>query len=243
MHLASRKIIGAEALIRWRHAELGLIAPDRFIPVAEESGLIIPLGEWVLERAFQILSSWQHGQYAGLRLAINLSARQCHSGTLINSIDQLQRTTGVDLRWLEMEITETAAMQDPEQTRELLHQLRSRGINVAIDDFGTGYSSLSYLKIFAIDRIKIDRSSVKDIEKDQNDALIASATIGLAHNLGLDVIAEGVETEAQCAFLNHELCDEGQGYLFGKPMPVADFEALVKANQTDMLSLHAVASI
>jgi diguanylate cyclase (GGDEF)-like protein/PAS domain S-box-containing protein len=243
MHLASRKIIGAEALIRWKHSELGLIAPDRFIPIAEESGLIIPLGEWVLERAFQILSGWQKGQFAELRLAINLSARQCHSGTLINAIDKLQQTTGVDLRWLEMEITETAAMQDPEQTRELLHQLRSRGIKVAIDDFGTGYSSLSYLKIFAIDRIKIDRSFVKDIEKDQNDALIASATIGLAHNLGLDVIAEGVETEAQCAFLNHELCDEGQGYLFGKPMPLTDFESLVEANQTDIFSMRAVASI
>lgn len=243
MHLASRRIIGAEALIRWRHPKLGLIAPDRFIPIAEESGLIIPLGEWVLERAMYILAGWQRGQFADLRLAINLSARQCHSGTLINSVDHWQKVTGVDLRGLEIEITETAAMQDPEQTRELLRQMRSRGIKVAIDDFGTGYSSLSYLKIFAIDRIKIDRSFVKDIENDQNDALIASATIALAHNLGLEVIAEGVETEAQCAFLNHELCDEGQGYLFGRPMPVADFDALLKANQANQHSLRVVASI
>ena len=242
MHLASRRIIGAEALIRWRHPQFGLIAPDRFIPIAEESGLIIPLGEWVLERAMHILAGWQRSQFAGLRLAINLSARQCHSGTLINSVDHWQKETGVDLRGLEIEITETAAMQDPEQTRVLLRQMRSRGIKVAIDDFGTGYSSLSYLKIFAIDRIKIDRSFVKDIESDQNDALIASATIGLAHNLGLQVIAEGVETEAQCAFLNHELCDEGQGYLFGRPMPVADFDALLKAEQADAFTLRVVAS-
>ncbi|MGZ3254109.1 MAG: putative bifunctional diguanylate cyclase/phosphodiesterase, partial [Burkholderiaceae bacterium] len=242
MHLASRRIIGAEALIRWRHPQLGLIPPDRFIPIAEESGLIIPLGEWVLERAMHILAGWQRGQFASLRLAINLSARQCHSGTLINSVDHLQRETGADLRGLEIEITETAAMQDPEQTRELLRQMRSRGIKVAIDDFGTGYSSLSYLKIFAIDRIKIDRSFVKDIENDQNDALIASATIALAHNLGLDVIAEGVETEAQCAFLNHELCDEGQGYLFGRPMTVADFDVLLKAEQAAGFALRVVAS-
>jgi diguanylate cyclase (GGDEF)-like protein/PAS domain S-box-containing protein len=242
MHLASRRIVGAEALIRWRHPQFGLITPDRFIPIAEESGLIIPMGEWVLERAMHILAEWQRGPYAGLRMAINLSARQCHSGTLINSVDHWQKVTGVDLRGLEIEITETAAMEDPEQTRELLRQMRARGIKVAIDDFGTGYSSLSYLKIFAIDRIKIDRSFVKDIENDQNDALIASATIALAHTLGLEVIAEGVESEAQCAFLNHELCDEGQGYLFGKPMPVADFNALLKANQADQFSLRIVAS-
>jgi diguanylate cyclase (GGDEF)-like protein/PAS domain S-box-containing protein len=242
IHLASRRIIGAEALIRWRHPQLGMIPPDRFIPIAEESGLIIPLGEWVLERAMHILAGWQRGKFAGLRLAINLSARQCHSGTLINSVDHWQKATGADLRGLEIEITETAAMQDPEQTRELLRQMRSRGIKVAIDDFGTGYSSLSYLKIFAIDRIKIDRSFVKDIESDQNDALIASATIALAHNLGLEVIAEGVETEAQCAFLNHELCDEGQGYLFGRPMTVTDFDALLKVDQANGFSLRVVAS-
>jgi EAL domain-containing protein (putative c-di-GMP-specific phosphodiesterase class I) len=175
----------------------------------------------------RVLAGWQHSKIANLRIAINLSARQCHSDTLLNCLDRLQEETGVDLRALEMEITETAAMQDPEQTRELLRLLRLRGIKVAIDDFGTGYSSLNYLKLFEIDRIKIDRSFVKDIENDQNDALIASATIALAHTLGLEVIAEGVETEGQCAFLNHELCDEGQGYLFGKPMPIADFEALI----------------
>jgi diguanylate cyclase (GGDEF)-like protein/PAS domain S-box-containing protein len=234
IHLASRKIIGAEALIRWRHPEMGMVAPDRFIPIAEESGLILPLGEWVLQQALQILAGWQRSGLPDLRLSINLSARQCNSGTLIASLDRLQVETGVDLQHLEVEITETAAMQDPQSTAELLHQMRSRGIKVAIDDFGTGYSSLSYLKLFAIDRIKIDRSFVMDIENDQNDALIASATIALAHSLDLGVIAEGVETEGQCAFLNHELCDEAQGYLFGKPMPVASFNELVKSSAIAM---------
>jgi diguanylate cyclase (GGDEF)-like protein/PAS domain S-box-containing protein len=232
VHLSSRKIIGAEVLLRWKHPEVGFIPPDRFIPIAEESGLILPLGEWVLERALRLLAGWQHMKMPPLRLAVNLSARQCHSGSLLTCLDRLQQETRVDLRALEMEITETAAMQDPEQTRELLRQLRLRGIKVAIDDFGTGYSSLNYLKLFEIDRIKIDRSFVKDIEKDENDALIASATIALGHTLGLEVIAEGVETEAQCSFLNHELCDEGQGYLFGKPMPVPEFEALLDSSNS-----------
>ncbi len=239
LHLASRQIIGAEALLRWHHPELGFIPPDRFIPIAEESGLILPLGEWVLEKALHILADWQRRKMPSLRLAVNLSARQCHSGTLLACVDRLQVETGVNLQWLEMEITETAAMQDPEQTRELLRQLRRRGIKVAIDDFGTGYSSLNYLKLFEIDRIKIDRSFVKDIENDQNDAVIASATIALAHTLGLEVLAEGIETEAQCAFLNHELCDEGQGYLFGKAVPVAEFEAQLGASTHNGIVCYA----
>jgi diguanylate cyclase (GGDEF)-like protein/PAS domain S-box-containing protein len=239
VHLGSRQFIGAEALLRWRHPERGFIPPDRFIPIAEESGLILPLGEWVLERALHILADWQARALPPIRLAVNLSARQCHSGTLLACLDRLQAVKPVNLQWLEMEITETAAMQDPEMTRELLRQLRLRGIKVAIDDFGTGYSSLTYLKLFEIDRIKIDRSFVKDIENDENDAVIASATIALAHTLGLEVVAEGIETEAQSAFLNHELCDEGQGYLFGKPMPVADFEALLRAASANRPTCYA----
>jgi diguanylate cyclase (GGDEF)-like protein len=235
--LASGEIVGAEALIRWHHPQLGLIAPDRFIPIAEESDLILRLGEWVLARAMEILAGWQQQRSRPWRLAINLSARQFHSNTLLTGVDQLQQETGVDLRGLEMEITETAAMHDPEQTQELLRQLRLRGIKVAIDDFGTGYSSLSYLKLFAIDRIKIDRSFVKDIEADQNDAVIASATIALAHTLGLQVIAEGVETEAQSAFLRQHQCDEAQGFLFGRPMPIAQFEHFAGAQEAPGMHL------
>ncbi len=222
--LASGAVIGAEALLRWHHPELGTVGPDRFVPIAEESGLILPLGEWVLQRAIGLLGHWQTIGLGHLRLAVNLSARQCQGHALPAQLDRLLAATGADPALLELEITESAAMQDPEHSRALLQQLRARGISVAIDDFGTGYSSLSYLKLFELDRIKIDRGFVKDIETDPNDAAIVSATIGLAHALGLEVIAEGVETAAQADFLRAHRCDEAQGYLFARPMPAADFE-------------------
>jgi diguanylate cyclase (GGDEF)-like protein/PAS domain S-box-containing protein len=228
--LATQRIIGAEALLRWHHPELGMVAPDRFIPIAEESGLILPLGEWVLHNATAMLAAWRGGDLAHLRLAVNLSARQCHGPGLLPLLDGLLDSQGIDPALLELEITESAAMQDPESSRALLEQLRSRGIKVAIDDFGTGYSSLSYLKLFEIDRIKIDRGFVKDIETDPDDAVIVAATIALAHSLGLAVVAEGVETEAQRDFLRSKNCEEAQGYLFARPMPLAQFEALVRGS-------------
>jgi diguanylate cyclase (GGDEF)-like protein/PAS domain S-box-containing protein len=228
IELATQRIIGAEALLRWHHPELGMVGPDRFIPIAEESGLILPLGDWVLQRACAMLASWRTPGLEHLRLAVNLSARQCHGPGLLPQLDKLLRDHGIDPALLELEITESAAMQDPERSRALLNELRSRGIKVAIDDFGTGYSSLSYLKLFEIDRIKIDRGFVKDIESDPNDAVIVAATIALAHSLGLGVVAEGVETEAQRDFLRAKLCDEAQGYLFARPMPVAQFEQMVR---------------
>ena len=229
--LQTGQLVGAEALIRWRHPELGLVQPDRFIPVVEDSGLIQPVGEWVLQRGIQILSGWKDGPLNELRLALNLSARQCQTGSLLPLLDRLLHHSGIAASKLEMEITETAAMSDPEQTRELLRELRMRGIQVAIDDFGTGYSSLSYLKIFAIDRIKIDRSFVKDIETDQNDAVIVTATIALAHSLGLEVIAEGVESRAQCEFLRTQHCDEAQGYFFARPLPLDEFVIFAQNHQ------------
>ncbi|WP_229506264.1 EAL domain-containing protein [Massilia sp. BJB1822] len=222
--LDSRHVIGAEALLRWHHPELGMVAPDRFIPIAEESGLILALGDWVLQEAVGLLQRWRSAGLGHLRLAVNLSARQCHGGGLLPLLDRLLADSGIDPALLELEITESAAMQDPERSRELLRELRARGIKVAIDDFGTGYSSLSYLKLFEIDRIKIDRGFVKDIESDPNDAVIVAATIALAHSLGLEVIAEGVETEAQSDFLRNKRCDEAQGYLFARPLPVPAFE-------------------
>jgi diguanylate cyclase (GGDEF)-like protein/PAS domain S-box-containing protein len=227
--LASGNVVGAEALLRWHPPGLGAVAPDRFIPIAEESGLILPLGEWVLQQAIGLLGHWQTIGLGHLRLAVNLSARQCQGDALPAQLDRLLAATGADPALLELEITESAAMQDPERSRTLLQQLRARGISVAIDDFGTGYSSLSYLKLFELDRIKIDRGFVKDIETDPNDAAIVSATIGLAHALGLQVIAEGVETAAQADFLRAHRCDEAQGYLFARPMPVADFERAASA--------------
>jgi EAL domain-containing protein (putative c-di-GMP-specific phosphodiesterase class I) len=231
--LRSGSVIGAEALLRWHHPELGMVGPDRFIPIAEESGLILPLGDWALQRAVGLLDRWRGLGLGHLRLAVNLSARQCHGTGLLPQLDRLLRETGIDPALLELEITETAAMQDPERSRELLQQLRARGIKVAIDDFGTGYSSLSYLKLFELDRIKIDRGFVKDIETDPDDAAIVSATIGLAHALGLEVIAEGVETQAQADFLRGKRCDEAQGYLFARPVTVAEFEALAVASTAE----------
>ena len=228
VRLADQAIIGAELLLRWHHPELGLVGPDRFIPIAEESGLILPLGDWVLQRAAEMLAGWRGGDLAYLRLAVNLSARQCHGPGLLPLLDRLLHEQGLDPDLLELEITESAAMQDPERSRTLLRALRQRGIKVAIDDFGTGYSSLSYLKLFEIDRIKIDRGFVKDIETDPNDAVIVEATIALAHSLGLAVVAEGVETAAQRDFLRAKQCEEAQGYLFARPMPLADFEALLR---------------
>jgi EAL domain-containing protein (putative c-di-GMP-specific phosphodiesterase class I) len=228
IELSTQRIIGAEALLRWHHPELGMVGPDRFIPIAEESGLILPLGDWVLQHACTVLHSWRVPELAHLRLAVNLSARQCHGPGLLPHLDRMLHSHGINPALLELEITESAAMQDPERSRALLIELRSRGIKVAIDDFGTGYSSLSYLKLFEIDRIKIDRGFVKDIESDPDDAVIVAATIALAHSLGLEVIAEGVETEAQRDFLRAKQCDEAQGYLFARPMPIAEFEAMVR---------------
>ncbi len=229
VELDTGKVIGAEALLRWHDPELGDVDPSRFIPIAEESGLILPLGDWVLGRAMAQLAEWQREGLGGLRLAVNLSARQFSGGALLSRLDQLLAQHPIDPSRLELEITETAAMRDPENTRSLLRQLRARGFKLAIDDFGTGYSSLAYLKLFAIDRIKIDRGFVKDIEHDPNDAAIVGATIGLAHSLGLSVVAEGVETPAQWGFLRDKRSDEAQGYLFGKPMPAREFGDFVRA--------------
>ncbi|WP_229483467.1 EAL domain-containing protein [Massilia horti] len=228
VQLATGRVIGAEVLLRWYDEELGSVEPQRFIPVAEESGLILPLGDWVLARTMQLLAEWQDEGLGALRLAVNLSARQFSGGALLGRLDQLLQQHRIDPSRLELEITETAAMRDPESTRLLLRQLRARGFRLAIDDFGTGYSSLAYLKLFAIDRIKIDRGFVKDIETNPNDANIVAATISLAHSLGLAVVAEGVETHAQWGFLREKRGDEAQGFLFARPMPEAQFRDFIR---------------
>jgi diguanylate cyclase (GGDEF)-like protein/PAS domain S-box-containing protein len=229
--LESGRVIGAEVLLRWHDPELGDVDPGRFIPIAEESGLILPLGDWVLARTMAMLAEWQDEGLDQLRLAVNLSARQFSGDALLSRLDELLEEHAIDPARLELEITETAAMRDPENTRRLLQQLRARGFKLAIDDFGTGYSSLAYLKLFAIDRIKIDRGFVRDIETNPNDAAIVDATISLAHALGLGVIAEGVETQAQWGFLRDRNSDEAQGYLFGRPMPAREFRDFVRARE------------
>ncbi len=229
VELATGRVIGAELLLRWNDEELGAVEPSRFIPIAEESGLILPLGDWVLARAMQLLAEWQADGMGALRLAVNLSARQVAGAALLERLDELLAQHRIDPSKLELEITETAAMRDPETTRALLRQLRDRGFKLAIDDFGTGYSSLAYLKLFSIDRIKIDRGFVQDIETNPNDAVIVAATIALAHSLGLSVVAEGVETEAQYGFLRDKRSDEAQGFLFARPMPAREFREFIRS--------------
>jgi len=220
--LKSRRLVGFEALVRWLHPAKGLIAPDEFIPIAEDTGLIVPLGEWILGEACRQLKEW-HGKGADrLRMSVNLSAVQFHDKDLLNQVNNALAETGLAPEWLDLEVTETMAMRSPKDSIVTMRALRDIGVTLAIDDFGTGYSSLAYLKLFPIQALKIDRSFVKDIEKDSNDAAICDATIVLAHKLNLDVIAEGVETEAQLEFLRRAGCRTIQGYLISRPLYAID---------------------
>jgi EAL domain-containing protein (putative c-di-GMP-specific phosphodiesterase class I) len=223
------RIIGVEALLRWQHPGLGLVPPDRFIPIAEETGLIIPIGEWVLREACLQGRAWHDAGVAGVRIAVNLSARQFLQPELDEVIARVLSETHFTPGQLELEITETTAMDDVVLTSQILHSLREIGVLIAIDDFGTGHSSLSYLKNFPIHTLKIDRSFVKDITSDANDAAIATAAVAMAHSLGLQVIAEGVETSAQLAFLRDRSCDEYQGFLLGRPVLPDELNSVLKA--------------
>jgi diguanylate cyclase (GGDEF)-like protein len=221
-------IVGTEALIRWRHPDLGLVSPAQFIPMAEETGLIIPIGEWVLNSACAQLRAWQEDGLAPLPVAVNLSAKQFHQQNIAATVMRALQDHAVDPRLLELEITESTAMRNPEATSATLRNLKALGVRIAIDDFGTGYSSLSYLKRFPIDSLKIDRSFVADLPGNQDDATIAQAIITMAHALRLKVIAEGVENEAQLEFLTANGCDEMQGYYFSRPLPVEDCTRLFR---------------
>ncbi|MEN6585044.1 MAG: EAL domain-containing protein, partial [Sulfuricella sp.] len=222
---ATGRLCGVEALVRWQHPEEGLVSPDSFIPFAEESGLILPLGEWVLDDACRQMAEWKAGGVAVPHVAVNISARQLRSHNLLEQVGTALTRHGLSPGELQLEITESTAMAEPEHAIALLRALRDLGVVLAIDDFGTGYSSLAYLKRLPIQILKLDLSFVKDIESDEDDAAICAATIALAHTLGIDVVAEGVETGAQRAFLADEhRCDMLQGYLFSRPVPAADIE-------------------
>ncbi len=224
--LVSRRVIGAEALVRWQHPTLGLVSPSKFIPIAEESGLIVPLGEWVLNAACEQLRAWQ-GAGHDLQVAINVSARQFRQRNLADLVLRAMAACNIDPRFVEIEVTESAIMNDAESSISTLEAMKAHGISISIDDFGTGYSSLSYLKRLPLDILKIDQSFVRDITTDHNDAAIVRAIIGLARSLGKKVIAEGVEDDRQLSFLNAYGCNYGQGYLFGKPLdPVMFIELL-----------------
>ncbi len=228
--IASGEMIAVEALLRWAHPEKGLIPPDKFIPVAEESGLIVPIGEWVLRTACRQNKAWQNMGLPHIRMAVNLSARQFRQPHLLAVVAKALEDTGLDpyADSLELEVTESVVMKDLEGTISTLNKLHAMGIRLSIDDFGTGYSSMSYLKRFPINTLKIDQSFVRDITTDADDAAIASTIVTLGHSLKLRVIAEGVETAEQLALLREMKCDEIQGYLFSKPLPAEEMETLLR---------------
>ncbi|MGQ0658895.1 MAG: EAL domain-containing protein [Chromatiales bacterium] len=223
--IQSLRLTGMEALLRWRRTELGPVAPGDFIPIAEETGLIIPIGEWVLREALTQSRRWLDRGLSPVRIAVNLSARQFHQRDVVEMVRDALQATGMSGEHLEVEITESVLMDDTAATVATLKRLKALGVRIAADDFGTGYCSLSYLKRFPIDALKIDRSFVSDITHDSDDAAIITAIIRLAHNLHYRVIAEGVETEAQLRFLREQRCDEAQGFLFSPPV---DDERIVR---------------
>jgi diguanylate cyclase (GGDEF)-like protein/PAS domain S-box-containing protein len=221
--LASGRIIGTEALIRWRVPEQGMIPPGSFIPLAEETGLIVPIGRWVLLTACAQNKAWQDAGLPPIVVSVNVSARQFRHDNLVETVASVLAQTGLDGRYLEIELTESMVMHDAAKLAAMLVELKKLGVQISVDDFGTGYSSLSYLKRFPVDRLKVDRSFVQDIASDHDDATIVRTIIALGHNLSLKVVAEGVETEEQVNFLRQNHCDEMQGYYFGKPMPAEEF--------------------
>ncbi|HET9029814.1 MAG TPA: EAL domain-containing protein [Candidatus Aquilonibacter sp.] len=226
--LPTGKIVGAEALCRWPQRDATFAPPETFITQAETSGFIIQLGDWVLKTAIEQVRGWQRSLGIDLHLAVNLSGRQFLHYNLMKSIEESIARHQYDTKLLEFEITESVAMHNAEDSIGIMRQLKSKGMSLALDDFGTGYSSLAYLKRFPIDKLKIDKAFVRDIPDDANDLAIVSAIIAMAHALGLQVQAEGVETTAQADFLRDCGCELAQGYLFGRPLPSDDFEELLR---------------
>jgi diguanylate cyclase (GGDEF)-like protein/PAS domain S-box-containing protein len=226
--LATRRIIGAEALVRWQHPQIGLVHPNEFIPLAEETGLVVPLGAWVMQEAMRQQVAWHKAGLPPLKVAINLSARQFRLENLPDLVVAALNEAGADPQAFVFELTESMVMQDAERALTAMHSIKKLGIALSLDDFGTGYSSLSYLRRFPIDEVKIDRSFVRDVHSNADDAAIAAAVVALARTLGLKVVAEGVEMEEQVLVLEALGCDQVQGYFFGRPLEVAEFEERVR---------------
>ncbi len=236
--LRTAEVLGAEALIRWRHPELGLIPPMDFIPIAELSGLIVPIGEWVLRTACAEARKWHKKGFPGLTVSVNLSSRQFQQTDLLSQVTRALDETGLEADKLDLEITESNAMQNAEHSINTLRGLKKQGVRISMDDFGTGYSSLNYLKRFPIDRIKLDQSFVRDLPTDKDDAAIAMAVIAMGRSLELIVIAEGVETEEQLAFLKGHECDQLQGFLLSRPLPPEAFDRFLDDSRNPASALE-----
>ncbi|MGH8742412.1 MAG: putative bifunctional diguanylate cyclase/phosphodiesterase, partial [Burkholderiales bacterium] len=236
LSVAGGAVVGMEALLRWRHPQRGLVSPAEFIPLAEETGLIIPIGEWVLAEACRQNRAWQERGLPKLRVAVNISAIQFRQSNLLETVAQALRAARLAAEYLELEITESVVMQNAAEAIGKLEQLRAMGVELSIDDFGTGYSSLSYLKSFPVHTLKIDRAFIQDLAENSEAALLVGAIIAMAHGLKRTVIAEGVETETQLRALRSLHADQYQGYYHSKPLPAAEFASL-------LASLHPAASL
>jgi diguanylate cyclase len=228
--LKTGAITSVEALVRWQHPKRGLLLPGQFLAIAEESGLILGIGRWVLREACRQMRAWLDAGLAAVPVAVNISPREFRSEDFFEGVRAALKQTDLKPRFLELEITEAVLMQNAASTSRALAELKAIGVRLAVDDFGTGYSSLSYLTRFAIDALKLDQSFVRNIIVNVNDAVIARTIISMGQNLKLKVIAEGVETEQQLAFLQSAGCDEGQGYYFRRPVPARQFAKLLKSN-------------
>ncbi|MES1162470.1 MAG: bifunctional diguanylate cyclase/phosphodiesterase, partial [Rhizobacter sp.] len=228
VRLRNAEIVGAEALMRWRHGQRGLIPPDRFIRVAEESGLIMDIGRWALHSACAAASRWNQGRATPLKVAVNLSPRQFQGGDLVGTVQDALERHQCRAQWIELEITEGLLLNDREDIRAQLAALHRLGTTIAVDDFGTGYSALSYLTRFPIDTLKVDRSFIRELPEDTEDRAITEAIIAMGRSLALTIVAEGVETPAQEAFLRERACDQMQGYHFSRPIPPGEFSALLR---------------
>jgi len=229
MNLETGAIIGVEALIRWHHPERGMVSPVQFIPIAEDCGFIVPIGQWVLREACHQARAWQDLGLRPVRMAVNVSAVELRASDFVAGVNDILTETGLDPRYLELELTESFLMQDSKSTVAVLEALKGMGVQLALDDFGTGYSSLSYLKRFPIDTLKIDQSFVRDLTTDADDASIVTAVISMGKSLHMGVVAEGVETQEQLAFLREQSCPEGQGYYFSRPVVAEAFTPLLGA--------------
>jgi diguanylate cyclase (GGDEF)-like protein len=233
LDVATGRITGAEALMRWHHPELGLVSPIRFIPIAEEIGLIASLGQWALQTACRQSKEWQLAGHEGMRIAVNVSAVQFRQTVLPETIRRVVEESGVDASGLILELTEGAIMESPQETSRMLHEIKDMGAQISVDDFGTGYSSLSYLKRFPLDELKIDRSFVQGVPHNADDAAIVTAIIVMAQSLGLSVVAEGVESPDQLEFLRERGCDGYQGFLCSRPIPAPEWSTLLGTPDDD----------